>query len=384
MKKNNMNKKLMIYSLLFIAVSCSNKIAGHNENEIFVDFESDSSFVIKSMDDLFNYSDYLDSAIYVPLETSNNCLIGEVEDIHFVNEKIYLSDKKNIYVFAKNGKFISKVSRYGRGHGEYVALTAFDVNPSNEEISIYDNGYEVIHVYSINGNFLRDIKIEGLPRDFCVLSNGNYLFYTPDVMKNQIRGVWQTDAEGNYINKPVELIGPSQKNVLSNNYLIHINNEEVGVLGPMGFDNIYHITTNSSKIAYQITTNTKIAKRVLKDNEAGKLSEQQVYLLLNYYETKDLVCFCMTNLKGKEKKVMFVKNKNRVYTEINSGMVGYPFIPGDKVPYRIIEVRSDYGVALGIINASDVMMCSEEIRSRIAPECTIESNPIVCLYYYRK
>lgn len=384
MKKNDMNKKLMIYSLLFIAVSCSTNIAGTNEKEIFVDFENDSLFVIKSMEDLFNYSDYLDSAVYVPLETSDNCLIGDVEDIHFVNNKIFLSDKKNIYVFDLDGKIISKWSRFGRGHGEYVALTAFDVNPSNEEISIYDNGYEVVHVYSINGDFIRNVKVEGLPRDFCVLSNGNYLFYTPDVMKDQFRGVWQTDSDGKFINHLIDLKGPAQKNVLSGKYLVHINYEEVGLIGPMGFDNVYHITTNSSQIAYLIKTDAKIRKSTLKDNTAGKISEQQIYLLLNYYETKELVCFCMTNLKGKEKKIMYVKDKDRAYIEINSGMKGYPFISGDKVPYRIFERRCDYGVALGIINASNVMMCPADIRDKIAPGCTMDSNPIVCLYYYRK
>lgn len=380
MKCNHMYGKLVFCLVSIIAVSCSNNNSEHN-NEIFVDFKNDSQ--ANSVENIFNYSNYLDSVDYVTLETSESCIVGNVMDVHFVNDRIFLSDLKNVFVFAKNGKFISKVSGFGRGHGEYSSLSFFDVNPSNDEISIYDIGNKMIHVYSIKGDFLRNVRIEGIPRDFCVLSNGNYLFYTPDVMENHYRGVWQTDPEGTFINQPVVLSGYSKKVLLTSNNLIHLSNEEVGLLGPMGFDNIYHISSDKSEIAYQITTNVTIAKSVLKDNTPGKSSEQQLYFLMNYFETKELVSFRMTDMKEKQMAVKFDKKTGKVYTEINNGQIGYRFWPGDKLPIPIGEVRSDYGVALGTIDAPNLMQFSD-LQKQIAPDCTMESNPVVCLYYYKQ
>ena len=167
--------------LLFLSVSCSEKQPTPNSNEIYVDFKNGSPTVVNSPDDLFNYSNYLDTVIYVQLETLDNCLIGDVKDIHLVNDRLLVgADFKSVFVFDLNGKFLSKVSRIGRGPGEYGKLAWFDVNPSNNEISIYDVSSHKILVYSVDGDFIRQFTFEKIPSDFCVLPNGNYLFPKPD------------------------------------------------------------------------------------------------------------------------------------------------------------------------------------------------------------
>ena len=366
--------------LLFLAFSCSNKQSSQDSKEIYVDFKNGSPTVVNSPDDLFNYSNYLDTVIYVQLETSDNCLIGVVNDIHLVNDKLFIQANNNVFVFDLNGKFISKVSRVGRGHGEYGKMAWFDVNPSNNEISIYDVTSHRILVYSVEGDFIRQFTFEHIPRDFCVLPNGNYLFYTPDYMENHYRGVWQTDPVGNYINQPLVLSGKATEGVLVNHYLMHINNDVVGVMGPMGFDNIYHISADTSEIAYQIKTTETIPDYVLKGEFEGPVFEQVFYLLSSYNETEDLVSFDMHNLE-RSMIVKYDKKTGKVYTDVNKG--NYPFLPGDKVLLSLEPSRTDYGVGLDYITADNIMMLPEDYRKRIAPDCTIDSNPIVCLYYYK-
>ncbi|MBO4560501.1 MAG: 6-bladed beta-propeller [Bacteroidaceae bacterium] len=366
--------------LLFLSVSCSNKQSGPGGNEIYVDFENGSPTVVNTPDDLFNYSNYLDTVLYIQLETSDNCLIGEVNDIHFVNDRLFVqADFKSVFVFDLNGKLISKVSRVGRGPGEYGKLAWFDVNPTNNEISIYDVSNRKICVYSLQGDFIRQFNIRYLS-DFCVLPNGNYLFYNPSYMKNHYRGVWQTDPEGNYINQPLVLSGSARQEVGESHYLMHINKDVVGVMGPMGFDNIYHISADTSEIAYQIKTSESIPDYVLKGEFEGYLYEQDFYLLLRYNETESLVTFDMSNTK-KSMIVKYDKNTGKVYTDLNKG--NYPFLPGDKVLLSLEPRRNDYGVGLDYITADNIMMLPEDYINKIAPGCTIDSNPVVCLYYYK-
>ena len=367
--------------LIILSVSCSNKHYEPGANEIYVDFENGSPTVINSEDDLFNYSNYLDSVLYIPLETSENCLIGNVNDLHLANDMLFVeADFKSVFVFDLNGKLLSKVSKIGRGHGEYGKLAWFDVNPTNNEISIYDVTSHRILVYSVEGDFIRQFTLEHIPRDFCVLPNGNYLFYTPDYMENHYRGVWQTDPDGNYINQPLVLSGHARKDVAQNHYLTHISNDVVGVMGPMGFENIYHITADTSEIAYQIKASETIPDYVLKGDFEGSLFEQDFYQLLGYTETESLVTFYMTDMK-KNMLVKYDKKTGKVYTNENKG--NYPFLPGDKVIISLDPRRTDYGVGLDFISADILMSLSQEYRNKIAPDCTTDSNPVVFLYYYK-
>ena len=96
-------KKNLLFSLYVISLftmSCSKNNRTQGENEIFVDFKSDKPMVVKGPEDLFNYSDYIDSIAYVPLETTDDCLMGDVGDILFVNNKIFLRDSNTIFIFS--------------------------------------------------------------------------------------------------------------------------------------------------------------------------------------------------------------------------------------------------------------------------------------------
>ena len=342
--------------------------------------------VVIGRNDLFNYSDYIDSVAYVPLETTDDCLVGEVRNILFVNNKIFISDRKTIFIFSRDGKYISKVSRLGRGHGEYPNLGYWDVNPTNDEINVYSNANKMVYVYTIRGDFLRSVEIEGIPRDFCVLPNGNYLFYTPDYMEGHYRGVWQTDPEGKFINQPLVLSGPARKCVITSNGFVHLSNGEVGVLGPMGFDNIYHISTDTSVIAYHITTNVTIPQNELESDGLIDFENTQLYHLTSYKETDNLLSFYMTDLKGKNMEIMYDKLTGKAYTRSwnnDNGMIDNSFIPGDKVLIMSSGFKSGYGVILSTLEATSIMDMPKELRNQIAPNCTMDSNPVVIIYYYK-
>jgi hypothetical protein len=113
---------------------------------------------------------------YVPLETSDDCLIGNVSKTLIKNNKIYVADfhmASAIFVFDMNGKFLFKIARKGQGPGEYISFHDFDVN-SNGEIFIFDQHRKKFLVYNDTGKYQHEINADYYFSRFCLIDNKMY------------------------------------------------------------------------------------------------------------------------------------------------------------------------------------------------------------------
>src|SRR5690554_4324573 len=81
------------------------------------------------------------STEFIPLETDNNNLIGQINKMLVSNGNIYILDKssKQIFVFDMTGKFIQKIGVYGRGPGEYIRLNDFIIDKSRNRVLTLDS-----------------------------------------------------------------------------------------------------------------------------------------------------------------------------------------------------------------------------------------------------
>ena len=121
--------------------------------------------------------------------------------------------KVGVYIFAPDGTFIKKLSRYGRGPGEFEAISSIAV--SNETLYILDTRLQKIGFFSIDS--LSHIKDELLKKDrikqesvFISLMKGIELFSTgedsvfihtsysnlADLNKNAFTRLYMVDFEG--------------------------------------------------------------------------------------------------------------------------------------------------------------------------------------------
>ena len=95
----------------------------------------------------------------------------------------------------------------------------------------------------------------------------------------------------------------------------------------------------------------------------------------------------MTDMRDKNMEIMYDKQTGKVYTQAwdnnNGNMIGNPFIPGDKMLIVSSGFKSGYGVRLSTIDATSIMQMPEDMRNQIAPDCTMDSNPVVIIYYYK-
>lgn len=108
-------------------------------------------------------SELITDVKFVPLETSDTCLIGWLDKIEFSNEDIIALDARKaraIYRFSKEGKFMNQVARQGEAPGEYVVLEDISVNPNHaNEIAISDQTGKLLF-YNPNNTFLRELRLE--------------------------------------------------------------------------------------------------------------------------------------------------------------------------------------------------------------------------------
>lgn len=143
-----------IYSsaiLLLLSTSCS----AHNspdKNTVTIDVNTRKTSPLSKL--IANYKGY------IRLESSDDCLIEQISKTVIVNDTLYIMDKprRTVFMFnASDGRYLNKISKAGRGPGEYTDLSDFDVYASK----IYTLSYadRKLNVYSSDGRNLAQINI---------------------------------------------------------------------------------------------------------------------------------------------------------------------------------------------------------------------------------
>lgn len=96
----------------------------------------------------------------VPLETTDECLMSDVDKIVVAGDTIYLMDSraKSILMFDRKGKFLSKIHRWGRGPGEYLTLDDFTVTRSGQ-IIVIDGEHMKLLFFDRDGGYISQKRL---------------------------------------------------------------------------------------------------------------------------------------------------------------------------------------------------------------------------------
>ena len=86
-------------------------------------------------------SEVADSIRYIPLETSDSCLVGSVDKmLRTAKGEYILVDKEKsraIYVFDAAGHFLNRIGKCGKGPAEYSMIE--DVTYGFDAVYVWDN-----------------------------------------------------------------------------------------------------------------------------------------------------------------------------------------------------------------------------------------------------
>ena len=166
--------KNILYMLVSImCISCTSSIEGTIET-VSIGVNNNS-----------NLTEFISNGRTIQLETNDECLISEINKLCIDSEYFYIVDKinKKIFIFANDGKFISKIDMHGNGPGEYIDLT--DVSVNNKLIYVLSRPNKSIYVYSNDGIYKKKINLNdwyhrlNVTNDYIMLysSKSNQGFY---------------------------------------------------------------------------------------------------------------------------------------------------------------------------------------------------------------
>ena len=196
-------KNILFLILFILALSCKKSVNESNLNLKTIKLDDSTLAKGSSIDELI--SEYF----FVKLETKEESLITTIDKIQVSNDTLFIGDfsQNAILIFNIKGEFINKISRLGRGPGEYLHIADFSLDPQSGNIVLLDLGTRKLRTYKKNGEFVsqqQDIDFSVAGGDYFSIENsGNYIYYRDNgvfpgsSLKNNI---FITDSHQNYIN----------------------------------------------------------------------------------------------------------------------------------------------------------------------------------------
>lgn len=165
-------------SLLFfiILLEGNHEIQGQvsrKQSPVKINFEA----VVKQ-DIKLNLSEIVDEIEYIPLETSKDCLLGEIGGVGIFKDQIFLISNRQVFKFNTSGKFIRKIGSEGKGPGEYNMPLDIQIDEKGNSIFVLDQTVNKIHEYSTDGVWRKSIVIpvKGHPWQMLCFENSILIF----------------------------------------------------------------------------------------------------------------------------------------------------------------------------------------------------------------
>lgn len=120
----------------------------------------------------------LEDVRFVPLETSDEVLIGEIEKIVCYDSEYYVADKgsnggiNSIYRFDPEGRFLNRIGLRGRGPNEYIDPVDFIVDSSG--VTVLD--LRRFLFYDHAGSFKKDVRLPYILYEITGMPDENLIF----------------------------------------------------------------------------------------------------------------------------------------------------------------------------------------------------------------
>lgn len=329
---------------------------------------------------------------YIPLETSDKCLIGDIEKLIYSQGYFYIFDNMSnrIYQFDDSGRFIRQIGNVGKGPGEYIRITSFTHNKVNNGISIYCERKQSILEYDSLGFFIKEIKIGLVAYDFISFEN-HYVFYTgrfpnkslfPDIFPEQYRLVVMNNdsVKGTFLKSTYsEALMNYPISLYSNNFYSYDDS-----ISLVEATNVVYRLDDLVKPIYAIDFgkyNEQIDYvKPMSNNEIKRISKMKLCGLRSFYEIKDLLYIEYSSYNGYIYGCLYLKNDQKV---INLGPIWVNDI--DKILMPNI-VSATGNKLIGYFEASEFNLMIQTNDHVLAPELIKMSeninesdNHIICL-----
>lgn len=112
---------------------------------------------------------------FIPLETTDNCLFGDISVVDIVDDKIYIVDREgnHLFVFDLSGKFITQIGKRGNGPGEYMSISNLHIDKEKQIITLADAFLDKLFHYNLGDYKYINSQKTFYFSDCCWLPDGN-------------------------------------------------------------------------------------------------------------------------------------------------------------------------------------------------------------------
>src|SRR5690606_3686132 len=337
-----------------------------------------------NLDETYELSEknHLDSLRLIRLETNKECLIGGIDKIEIIEDRIYILDKfksKSLFCFDLKGQFLFKIHHLGKGPGEFILPEEFTV--SQNQISIYDNFRKLKINYDINGNFIDETKMIVSIRNVVQLDSG-FALVKPDqsyLGSENDYNLLVTDSEiGKVLKRYIPGVTKGES-IFSVNKAFARNGDHY--LFTYGFnDTIYTYENNSLKSLFVVDFGkNKIPHELAKSSgdeiQKAFFNSDQNYIgyLTDISENDDYITcsYSKFSIRGENNFILYSKENNKLY---NFSKIYY-----HKDKFQIYPPKFVYNNKFVSVVAYDF---ENESSSDLLPSGM--DNPAIALYSIRR
>ena len=279
------NYKIILPILLFTFIYTSCK-----QTDIKGEFCPD--LLVESVDTLY-YSTFVDSIKYIHLETSEECLIGEISDAILTSNNIFIFDKYKqvIWIFDINGNYLNCISKRGNGPGEYSNICQIDYDKEKHIIATLDMWTKSILYYSLDGDFIKKIELERHATNFKIIPEEGYIISIAGEAKEDA-GIYLTDIKGKIVNKLAIKKANHMLSYTGVNDLASFN-DTIAFILPNFENKIYHLYQHKIELKYPFIFypllkndyKKNISQEHLEDFIRTKYIEGEKWLLMTYWSS---------------------------------------------------------------------------------------------------
>ena len=167
--------------IVTVLISCSSSNTKNNDQTTIIRVDISKSQVL----------DISERAVinkFILLETGKDFLISSIDKIQVMDSVIFIYDERQdlMFLFDKEGQFITNVGVKGRGPGEYSMINDVYIDDSEGVIYAHERIRNTIQAYDLSGSLINEVHTRHRFNSFCITNSG-YWTYSCFVTENPNR-----------------------------------------------------------------------------------------------------------------------------------------------------------------------------------------------------
>jgi hypothetical protein len=334
-----------------------------------------------------SFSELFDSVKYILLETSDEVLINEITKIHYIDNRIFIFDKRtqSVFAFDEEGHCIWKIQTRGNGPKEYTQLVGFDVDEDSRKIYLFSRREKIL-VYDFEANFLEEYKVRLDGTSIGVMNDRMYLYAYNRInrsngenLKNNLLIINKGKIQQAYLpfEKESEIVFFNSPNAF------YRYNDGIRLYMPFS-TKIYSLKGENLTVRYFFDFGrNNIPKAFLEEDNPKDLLEDTNYAygLNTYWENRNYCSF----------RISFEKESTRILFDKRTKEIKYGLYDDLACCFPNIQQATD-DYATGFRDVMDLLYEAEHSNAKkeksllmeVVKNISEDSNPVVFIYYFKK